>query len=316
MSRCPACGHETVGARCVVCGAPTPEAVDDTVWSPWTAGESPTQVGFPPTPLYPDDAHPPQAAPPPGSWAPQHPWQQQGWPQAGPATGPAVPPTAATGGGASSVARGLAVGAGAGALLLVVLAAVVLPGLQRGPDGTPATPAGTSAKAAPATTPPPMTATLPARGGAPASAQAPTAPPNPELADLQPGVGQRLHQVQVTTPAALPSGRSVVVWVSPQRDGGPDRARTYPYAVLGAGDSRSVTLHLGDEGSADIGARYVVEACVAGGSTLARVNGYLDELARHGPAEEDLRAEGIALTPGSGEYTCTAQAALLLTRTA
>lgn len=314
MSRCAACGHETVGARCVVCGAlSVPGPIDQTTTSPWMiADDAPTQVAHPPTPLYPDDGYRTSPPPPPAAWVSQ----PQPWAAPYPAAPQPVPPR-------RSIAGGLAVGVGAGVLVLglagggLALAGLLPPGATKTSAGNPAatatatgaarTTAGTPTLAA---TPTPIAPPPPA---APAAPAAPTA--DPVLSDLQPGVGQRLHQVQVTAPASLPSGRRVVVWISALKGGVPNRPHTFPYAVLDAGEARTVALHLGDEGSGDIGARYIVEACVAGGSSLTLANGYLRELAEHGPAEAAFRAEGIALPETGGDHACPSSARLVLTRT-
>lgn len=292
MSRCPACGSETVGARCVVCGAPSLDGPDgETVASPWmSAGGAPTQAGHPLTPLYPDVGRPPTG------WAPQ------------PPSPPPYPTVARLEPKGPSVAGGVAIGVGVGlALLGLVGGALALTG--RLPVPVPATGTGTPGAATAGAATVPATLSPATRPAAPAGST------NPVLTDLQPGVGLRLHQVQVTAPATLPAGRSVVVWISAEHGGAPNRPHTYPYAVVGAGEVRTVALHLGNEGGGDVGARYVVEACLAGGSTLTLVNGYLRELAEHGPAEEAFRAEGIAVASAGGDYTCPASAALVLTRT-
>lgn len=275
MSRCPACGSETVGARCVVCGAPSVE------------GEAPRKVGYPPTPLYPEDTPPP-------AWTPQQPWP------AAPASYPPVVDVGPEPRG-RSVGGGLALGIGAGlALLGLGLGALAVAGRLPVP----------AAAGGPGTTPPTTAAPAPTRTPASLAPQA-----DPVLVDLQPGTGLRLHQVQVSAPATLPPGRSVVVWISAEHGGAPNRPHTYPYAVVGAGEVRTVALHLGNEGGGDVGARFVAEACVAGGTTLTLVNGYLRELNDHGPAEEAFRAEGIAVPGAGGDYTCPSAARLTLTRT-
>lgn len=225
---------------------------------------------------------------------------------------PAAPPPAR--------GRGLLLGvaAGVGAITLIGLGAAAMVLLDPGAAPAPTRPAAAGVSPARGTTASTIRSLPPTQGTPAATAPAPGAPAGdvaaPTVADAQPGVGTRQHTVTASAPGSVPAGSSVVVWISAARGGAPTRAHTYPYQVLPAGQSRAVTVQMGDEGPADVGASYLVEACTVSGTALQLTQAYLAALAAHSPAEVEYRKTGIDLTGYAADYTCPSR--LTLHRTA
>ncbi len=149
---------------------------------------------------------------------------------------------------------------------------------------------------------------------------APPAPPvaltSPALVDTQPGVGTKLHAVRASAQSPIKQGWGVIVWIAnADASGAPNRQHEFPYAVLAAGETRDITLDVGDVGTADVGHTFIAEACTVQGVPLARANAYLTSLATHAPDEANYRTYGIDVSLLGGSIDCQPNARLVLKRT-